>query len=82
MPSAKKISKVKEKYKGKMFPPFIQAAYVGNVEDVRILLSEDGMDVNQTDEDGGYTALMGASVNGHIDVLNLLLLIRNNLIQA
>ena len=66
MPSAKKISKVKRKYKGKRFPPFIQAAYVGNVEDVRILLSEDGMDVNQKDEEG-YTALHFAVAYEHIE---------------
>ena len=67
-----KISEVKEKYKGKNFPPFIQAACDGNIEDVRILLSEDGMDVNQKGENGN-TALMWASRKGLIHVLNLLL---------
>ena len=67
----KMISKVKEKYKGADLP-FIAAAGDGNVEDVRILLSEDGMDMNQTNKHWN-TALHWASFNGHIDVVNLLL---------
>ena len=34
----KTISEVKEKYKRKFLPPFIQAAIDSNVEDIRILL--------------------------------------------
>ena len=56
LPLVKKISEVKEKYKGTRYPPFIQATHDGNVEDVRILLLEDGMDVNQKGTDW-YTAL-------------------------
>ena len=65
------ISKVKEKYKGEEFPPFIQAAFDGNREDVRILLLEDGMDVNQ--DMNGTTALHWAAGYGRTDVVNLLL---------
>ena len=72
----KMISEVKEKYKGKYLPPFIQAAFDGNVEDVRILLLEDDMDVNQKDK-YGTTALHLASYYGDIDVVNLLLQQKN-----
>ena len=73
----KMISNVKKKYKGKTYPPFIQAAHDGNVEDVRILLLEDGMDVNQKGKWVGFTALYWASAHEHIDVVNLLLQQKN-----
>ena len=78
----KKISEVKEKYKGKDNPPFIHAASDGNIEDVRILLLEKNdiikkwMDVNQKGRDG-QTALHWASWNGHTHVVNLLLQQKN-----
>ena len=73
----KMISEVKEKYKGKDDSPFIIAACNGNVEDVKILLSEDGMDINQKTDEDGYTALYYASLFGHIDIVNLLLQHKN-----
>lgn len=72
----KKIPEVKRKYKGKDYPPFLQAALDGNVEDVRILLSEKWMDVNQTNGIGS-TALIMASGRGHIHIVNLLLQHKN-----
>ena len=69
---------MKRKYKGRECSPFILAAHDGNVEGVRILLSEPGMDMNQKEKYGG-TALMGASVSGHIDVLNLL--VQQNILE-
>ena len=52
----KMIIEVKQKYKGERFPPFIQAAFDENIKDVRILLLEEGMDMNQKSCQG-FTAL-------------------------
>ena len=50
--------------------PLIEAANDGNIEDVRILLLEEGMDVNQKGG-GGFTALSCASCKGHTSVVGL-----------
>ena len=76
----KLISEVKEKYKWKDNPPFIQAAFNGNIRDVRILLLEDCMDVNQKNKYES-TALGWASRNGHIHVVNLLLQQKNMIVN-
>ena len=80
MACAKKISEVKQKYERKEDPPFIGhllpfvfAAYDGNIEDVQIFLLEKWMDINQKDDEYGYTALIAASWKARIDVLKLLL---------
>ena len=46
---------MKEKYKGKYSTPFIEAVWKGNIEDVRILLEEDDMDVNQKNDEYGIS---------------------------
>ena len=76
----KKISEVKEKYKRSnlpsTLPSFIQAASDGKVKDVRVLLLEKGMDVNQHNE-FGMTALMLASFFGHTDAVKSILKHKN-----
>ena len=39
------IANVKKKYEGEEYPPFIQTANDGELNDVRILLTEEGMDI-------------------------------------
>ena len=51
--------------------PLMQASYWGNVEAVRMLISN-GADVNHENKNG-VTALMLASAEGHVEVVKLLL---------
>lgn len=48
------------------------AAFSGNADLVRDLIHQ-GVDINATDKDGGWTALMNGAARGHITVVQLLL---------
>ena len=63
---------VKEKYEGKYYPPLYEATEAGNVEDVRILLLEEGIDVNAADNHS-WTPLHRASLCGFTEIVELLL---------
>ena len=63
----KVLKDVKEKYEGRSFPPFNQAACDGTLNDVLILLDEDeGMDINEVGGCFSTTALFAASFSGNI----------------
>ena len=51
-------------------PELVYWSSLGDVEQVALLL-EDGIDPNQTDEEG-YSALQAAAENGYLDVVKLL----------
>ena len=51
-------------------PELVYAASLGELEQVEQLLSQ-GIDVNQTDDEG-YSALQAAAENGYLEVVQLL----------
>eukprot|EP00981_Chlorochromonas_danica_P015704 scaffold14366_cov208-Ochromonas_danica.AAC.10 len=51
----------------------LASCFLGYVEIVGSLLSDSSMDVNEVDEEGGWTALHFASSGGHDEVVKLLL---------
>eukprot|EP00945_MAST-04E_sp_MAST-4E-sp1_P007839 g7839.t1 len=58
---------------GKMgLPPLLDASFLGDVENVRVLLSEEGIDVNAADSHG-KTPLHYAVCYEHADIVKLLL---------
>ncbi len=78
----KRIFKVKKKYEGKCneYSPFIEAAGDGNFADVRILLMEEGVDINQVcgyDKSTETTALLLAIEGGRTEVVKLLVRSKN-----
>ena len=73
---AKKVHEVIERYRVmynlEFTCPLIEAASSGKIEDVKILLSQTGIDVNEQDDEGN-SALLEASKEDHADIVNLLL---------
>ena len=55
------------------FTALMFASENGDADVVKLLLAQEGVDVNQVETDDGWTALMVASENGHADVVALLL---------
>ena len=64
---------VKEKYKGNALPPLLAAAFDGAVDDVKVLLEENEVDVNQFGGEYHDTPLSCACCGGHTKVIELLL---------
>ena len=52
-------------------PELVYAASLGDIAQVEQLLSQ-GIDVNQTDDEG-YSALQAAAENDHLDIVKLLI---------
>ncbi len=52
--------------------PICDAAFIGNLSEVKKLLNE-GADVNATNNDNDWTALIGAALEGHSEITKVLL---------
>ena len=52
-------------------PELVYYASLGEIEQVKVLL-EQGIDPNQTDDEG-YSALQAAAENGYLDIVQLLI---------
>ena len=66
-----KFSPIPEKNEELHLPELVYWASLGEIEQVKALL-EQGIDPNQTDEEG-YSALHAAAENGYLDVVQLLI---------
>ena len=75
-PIRKDISGLTPAQKSGLTKQIIEAAEVGDVAEIENAL-EKGVDVNVNYPDGGWTALVAASFNGHIEVVEFLLKVPN-----
>ena len=66
-----KFSPIPENNEELHLPELVYWASLGEIEQVKALL-EQGIDPNQTDEEG-YSALHAAAENGYLDVVQLLI---------
>lgn len=67
------LAAVKEKYSSLNMPPLHAASYEGKLDDVKVLLKEPGVSVNQVGGPYSDTALICACCGGHTDVVKHLL---------